>query len=105
MDKIMKLAALMAEAKKLVEEINNEGSYNIISAAVEIKSGDAFADEKQAEIHFFKTLPDFEITPMRNLYGDTIDNVTFRESVDVDGVECFRLVDEKEVDDDAKLAV
>ena len=105
MEKIMKLAALMREAKELVEEINKEGIYDIISAAVEIKSGDAFADEKQAEIHFFKLLPDFEITPMRNLYGDSIDKVTFRESVEVDGVECFRLVDEKEVQDNAKVAV
>ena len=32
MEKIMKLAALMREAKTLVEEINKEGEYDILSA-------------------------------------------------------------------------
>jgi len=102
MEKIMKLAALMREAKTLVDEINKEGKYNILSAGVDLDDEDAFADEKQADIFFFKALPNFGITPMRNLLKG--EDVIYKESVTVDGVKCYRLV-EGEAAGNASLAV
>ena len=103
MEKIMKLAALMREAKELVDAINKEGKYNILSAGVDLNDDDAFTDEKQADIFFFHALPNFGITPMRNLLKGESEKVVYKESVTVDGVKCYRLVEGAE--ENAKLAV
>ena len=102
MEKIMKLAALMREAKTLVEEINSEGAYSIISASVDMAEDDAYTSQKQAEIFFYKDMPDFCTQKTRKLLN-TDSGEIYEDSAIFNGVKLYHLVTEGE--DNAKMAV
>ena len=104
MDKIMKLAALMREAKSLVDEINKDGEYNILTAGVDMDITDALVEKKQAYIYFYNDMPDMGGNIVKTLMSTNYDGeATYKHSVTVDGVKFYYL--EKEENDNAKVAV
>ena len=103
MDKIMKLAELIREAREMVDEINKNGEYNILSAGVDMNEDDAFADNKQAEIFFFDGMPDFGADTVKKLINNENGKITYKHSVTVDGVKFYHLVTEGE--NNASVAV
>ena len=103
MEKIMKLAALMAEADKLAKELIEEGresdtDFQVLSARL---------SNGEMEIHIYHNLKALAeklgVECVRANRAD--DTFPFEDSVTIDGVKICEILTKEEAADDASVAV
>lgn len=104
MEKIMKLAALMREAKALIDEIQKDENITGVSV-IEVN---AYHGDQLPKIHMYRGLgkatnfvPAERVLVECDSMGDY-----WRDEVVINGVKFFEVdVEKKEADDNAKMAI
>ena len=103
MEKIMKLAALMREAKALIDEIEREEKETGISI-IEVK---ASYEDTYPEIHLFQGLPKAtNYMPAKRYHVETKVGDYWKDETFINGVKFFEIdAEKKEGEDNASMAV